>query len=747
MRAQLTVLVNTLITFLLILVVAAIPLVFTPLTTEFFEMPKLAFLTASTLLLLLLWSFSWILEGKVIFSRSPLDISLFLLLIIIIASTIFSSSREVSIYGNFPRLHGSAISFVIYILLFFVATSHLKNTLQIKTILYAYLTSTSIVAIVSLLSYFGIYPLANIFAFSKALNFNPSGSSFSASVLMILALPWLFAGVASLKDSQSLLPKIPAIVLATIFCITLALTADRLSLILAAFAISLTIYTVYKKKLGALEPLLLIPIVAGIVIFLIGWVPLGNKINPLVDFRLNFPREIQLPLVTSWQVSASSFRDNPFLGSGPSTYLFDFSAYKPLNHNSSRFWNVRFDSSFNEFFQTLATLGGLGLAALIFLGIAIIVFASRNLGSENILQSSLSISAILVVLFLLIHTTTVVSIVASLIVLAVLMGLSKHSGKVEEVSLGIKTSRSADSSLIAGDALPLILFLPILFLVIYSFWNMASLFQADFYHRLALNSASIRGLDTYNYLVKAESLNPKVDLYRTDLAQTNFALANAIASSKGPTESSPGGSLTDQDKRNIQQLLSQAINEARVAVTLSPRNPQNFEILASIYRQISGVAQNAIDFSLDAYGRAIERDPRNPILRVNVGGIYYSIKNYDLAIRFFTDAINLKPDYANAYYNLSVTLRDKGDLKAAELTAERVLTLINPSSGDYKLAADYLADLKSRIATGSSEQSEISAPAGVDTSALQKKELPKVLDEKLKNKPEKISTPEAVKKE
>lgn len=189
--------------------------------------------------------------------------------------------------------------------------------------------------------------------------------------------------------------------------------------------------------------------------------------------------------------------------------------------------------------------------------------------------------------------------------------------------------------------------------------------------------------------------------------------------------------------------MQQSINEVRVAVALNPRNVVNWEVMGNIYRQISGVAQNALQFALDSYGRAIQLDPLNPILRLNVGGIYYSIRNYDLAIRFFSDSVNLKPDFANAHYNLSVALRDKGNLEEAQVFAERTVALVDPSSPDYKLAADYLSDLKARIATGSAQASQIKAPAAGETGPLQRRQQPVL------NLPEKqdIATPPAVKRE
>ena len=299
-------------------------------------------------------------------------------------------------------------------------------------------------------------------------------------------------------------------------------------------------------------------------------------------------------------------------------------------------------------------------------------------------------------------------------------------------------SNRSQTETIRIEALPSILLTVFAALVLGAFFFGGKFVLADYHHRLALNAVSKNnGLLAYNELVIAEKLNSVNDLYRTDLAQINFALANSIASAKGPTESSPSGSLTDQDKQNIQVLLQQSINEGKTATILNPKSAINWEILALLYRQVAGVAQNALLFSLDAYGKAIFQDPFNPQLRLNVGGTYYAVKAYDLAIRFFTDSINLKPDFANGYYNLSVALRDKGDMPSALQAAEKVVELVDKNSSDYKIATDYLADLKTKAGVPSEP------PAATTSGALQDEKLPKITD---LGKPEKISTPAAIKK-
>ena len=209
---------------------------------------------------------------------------------------------------------------------------------------------------------------------------------------------------------------------------------------------------------------------------------------------------------------------------------------------------------------------------------------------------------------------------------------------------------------------------------------------------------------------------------------------------------------TPPDKQTIQTLIAQAINEGRASVVLSPRSSRNWEVLALIYRNITGVAENSLTFALDAYGRAIQMDPFNPALRVNVGSIYYMAQNYDLAVRFYTDSINLKPDYINGYYNLAVALRDKGDLQNAQLVAEQAVALLRKDLNseennrasellkqtwvrDYNTASELLNEIRTKIDTGTEDQSD---------TALQNPNLPSIDVPNLDNPPETTTPPEVV---
>jgi tetratricopeptide (TPR) repeat protein/O-antigen ligase len=730
---------NVLIRFGVLILAVTTPFFFWTETTESFETPKFLILLVFTLLLLLLWSVKFLLEGKVRIIRTPLDLTLLLLLVAVIISTFIAPVRWTAILGSLPRVNGSAATWVTYILFYFLLVSNLRSVKEIKQIIYILVVGGVVLAVLGIMQFCGVFLP---FSFAQDYGFTPTGSTFSTTALLTLLVPVLMQSVLVGKVQT----KATSAAILTLFIMAIALLAPLSVQIITVVVVLLSLlFTPHFQNNKALS-LVLVPVGIGILIAVFSHLALGTPSkNLLYNQAQKFPREVQLPFASSWQISISAFRDAPFFGTGPASYQTDFTIYKPLSFNNEKFWNVRFDQGYNEYLNDLATLGAVGLLAILIFAAVFISQAVRVLSRHrDEIGSALALSGITFFLLLAVHPATVVVWVVGLIILAGLM--ISHDDLTEELHLAVAAFRSSSSQL-RFDILPVILLVFVIALVVGGLFFTGKFALADYYHRQGLVAYSQgQALPAYNNLVKAEQLNPYVEIYHTRLAQTNFAIANAIAAAKGPSESSPGGSLTDKDKQDIQTFLSQSINEGRVAVAINPRSATDWEVLGAIYRQISGVAQNALAFSLDAYGRAIQLDPLNPLLRLNAGGIYYSAKSYDNAVRFFTDTVQLKPDYANAWYNLAIALRDKGDLTNAVAAAERTVSLVDAKSKDYEVASQLLADLRSKTATGSANAqsgSQLTPAATQDNSALEKEGLPKVLN---LPKPENVATPPAVKK-
>lgn len=762
----------------LVIVLTSSLFLFANLTTDLYETPKFLLLLIFTGVMLILLTIKYTIQNKVVFIRTPLDIPLLLILVVAIISTFLSSSSYVSALGNQARVFGSLASWATLVVFYFLLTNNLRSHKDIRFIFYISLFLGGVLSVLSLLSYFGIKYLPAPLA--QGQNFTPTGLSFSTAAILALLLPiplleilgdkgdrgnWVDLGLRKITNFIGLMTsKLVNSLLLALFGVTIALTGDLASIVGAILALALALLITKPSYKNLNLVFVVIPVALVVLVAALSLVPpIGGAKNPLYDLSHSYPREIQLDFISSWKVSVSSFRDHPIWGTGPATFLFNFTNYKPIEFNSSKYWNIRFDTAFNEYLQALGTLGGLGLLGLLSLSAMFISSAWKTLARhyyrhpalDDSLSVALAISGITFFVILAFHAGTLPIWIVGLLVLAALMvlnltyaapppNLPTSDSSVKQVLLkiaSVTTNQQSSEETIRIEALPGVLLIISLGITLFSFFLAGKFALADYHHRLALNAiAKNDGLTAYNGLVEAEKLNALSDLYRTDLAQVNFALANAIALSKGPTAEAPAGSLTDQDKQNIQVLLQQSINEGRTAVALNPRSAINWEILATLYRQIAGVAENALLFSLDSYGRAIFQDPLNPNLRLSVGGTYYAIKNYDLAIRFFTDAINLKPDFANGYYNLSVALRDKGDLNAALQAGEKLLQIVDASSDDYKVATNYVDDLKNRISPPTPPQ----PPAAETSGALQEDKLPKVVN--VGQPPAKIATPSAVKK-
>lgn len=746
---------------------------FANVTTEFYDTPKFIALIVFIFVMLILSTLKYITEGKIVLTITPLDLPLLLVVIVAFISTFTSNSYYISLLGSAPKVYGSLIGIVAAVLFYYLLVNNLKSVKDIKPFLYTLMGGGMVLSVLALLSYFGIKVLP--FAWTQGLNFTPTGSSFSTAAVLVLLIP--FTLISIFRSNNPVVKLVHSLIL-TLFGVVIVLIGTKSVIASAAVAVILTSIfsrSSFRKSGGrgfehnsSLISLIVPVLVIGIVA-LFSFVKLpGNLSNNLLYNQAQaFPREVQLGFDTSWNVSISAFRDAPLWGTGPATYLFNFTTYKPVAFNTTPYWNVNFDQPFNEYLLVLATLGAVGLVALLIVTFVYISLALRALSNKSEssvnehgfdlnqivanrndeIKPALAVSGIVFFVILALHVSTLVLFIIGLAILASFFAVNQNFTKTVHIRLGAIKASSADSGF-TFDVLPVILIIVMIAFAGVGSYYLVKFVTADIHHRQALVAvANNNAIEAYNQLVKAETFNPYNDLYRTDLAQTNFAIANAIASAKGPTPSSPSGSLTDQDKSNIQQFLQQSIAEGRNSVVISPRSSNNWQILGSIYRQISGVAQNATQFSLDAYGRAIQRDPLNPALRLTVGGIYYSAKNYDMAIRFFTDAINLKPDYANGYYNLSIALRDKGNLQEAQAVAEQLVSILqkDTESQDYKTASQYLSDLKSRISTGSAQQSGISIQEEEEEGLFDKKDLPDVVDIDLP-KPQDIASPSAVKK-
>jgi len=378
------------------------------------------------------------------------------------------------------------------------------------------------------------------------------------------------------------------------------------------------------------------------------------------------PQALVFPsLQTSWEIVIETLKASPVWGAGPDNYVSAFNAFRSITYNQTSLWLARFSTAGNFYFTLITELGFAGLAAISVLLIGIYRTVVTGLKQKN---WDIVPLAILVILFALFPSAPVL--------VFLLMAFLAIFSKSEEKSVSLATTR-VPSAIIAAPILIAIIALGV-------FGTKAVRAELTFKKSLtALTNNDAK--NTYDLMVKAVSQNPYVDRYHASLAQVEMAIATSIASNKD---------LTDTDRANITQLISQAINEGKATVTLNPGRSGNWEILAQIYGNIMPFAQGADQFAIQTYTQAVALDPINPNLRIALGGIYYSLGRYDEAIDAFKLAVMTKSDYANAHYNLAIAYREKKNFDGAIAEMNNVLALVVKDSPDYTLAQTTLKDLE-----------------------------------------------------
>lgn len=440
-----------------------------------------------------------------------------------------------------------------------------------------------------------------------------------------------------------------------------------------------TLFWAFKTKAGAEKILLFLAsslqILASILIIYL-------FINKTIQF-------IYLPPQYGWQICVEGFKTlrTALLGVGPGNFLSAFSRFRPVGLNNTDVWTAKFRANSNEYFNLLSTVGLLGLGAYILL-------IWQSLKKEN--WRGLLIKK---VLFIILATSFIIQLLIPanvliwfIIFLAIgLLQVLKRPAQAEIAEVHqIKAKPAVWGTCGVFSVLALAVF-----------YLQGRAWAADYYFRKSLLAAQEnRGIDTYNLQIKAIKLNPFVEGYRITYSNTNFALANSLATK---------ADLSDQDRANISQLISQSIREAKATINLNPQISSYWVNLASIYRNIINVAQGADQWAIAAYREAVRTDPTNPLLRVDFGGLFYALEDYDQALEQFKIAVNLKPDYANGYYNLAAAYRKKEEWQKAFQNMQLAVNLVPVDSPDRSRVMEELEELKAKLPTPPQEATRAGA--------------------------------------
>lgn len=445
-------------------------------------------------------------------------------------------------------------------------------------------------------------------------------------------------------------------------------------------------YYLTTKKCPKLTLVSVVILLGSLVIY--GWTLLPGK-----STSINLPS-----YAASWSVALDSLRSPraAMIGVGPANYIYAYERFKPLWVNAEENWAINYDQAANVPLTVISTMGLIGLAAW-----AILAIATLNLRKKITKQYAPLVYMIAVMLLLQILLPANIIMLALLGLTVAILGASEKNRlpilQFKSLSAKMTTQRQIETSTPAYFTEKSVVSLnpfkvvSILLLVgtLFVCYLAGRSYAAEFYSFKASQAIIANdAVKTYELQAKATQLNPYLDRLRRQYATTNALIAIALSNRTDADE---------QDMQQIADLHQQAIREARAATLLNPNNSLNWLALAQIYEQIVGVSDEALQWAIQGYLSAIETDPTNPNLRIALGGLLLSQESYAQAQSVFRSAIDIKPDFANSYFNFAVASEGLGQLDESKAGYQQVLALLDPDNEDYAMVNERLAAVEKLI--------------------------------------------------
>ncbi|MCK4636119.1 MAG: hypothetical protein KAT32_04615 [Candidatus Moranbacteria bacterium] len=646
-----------------------LPLFFLNLTYQGINFEKQYFFYLWTFIGIVAWGAKSIVKGSVTIRRTPLDFSLLAFLIIYGLSTIFSIDRYHSFFGFFSSPVQGFVSVVIMILAYYLIIMNI-NYSRAKILLTTVIITGSFV---SLWFFFDI--LKNAISpqvFSKIpLNF--IGISFSSlatylgmMIMLLLIAPSLINSIKNDFFKKILNSSIFLILAINIFNISTLF--DYVRWIPFLISISILLVFILGRVINFSQKMLYVSggtFLLLITLFIIGKPIFESEILPQEYFG-HYDYEL------IWQITKNSIKNNPILGSGPSTYGYDFSLFSP--HSTG----IRFYSS-RGLFESLATVGILGCISIIVVILTYIgsfVHMLNKYGGKNKIISLGLFVAVVNIIF----TATAWNLDGGLIIFGVLL---------TALSIRIVQKESNSESLIKTFSLKAspqyALMHSFLFLVgvtgiIFGFVTFSKMFLVDLNAGKTIRAQQQGKLaEGLKYFRKINESIHKEGRYYTIGAQYSLLLANK--------------SFPENDKQAVQHI-NNAVQQALLGVQMMPNDVFANEVAGFIYE--SGwqyISHNALEESRNFYKKSSELEPENPFFYLSLGKIDFIearsieateenfefrkglVKNAQDLFELAKSKFSLSNQHAPVYYYLSTTNEFLGEIDEAIKNMEKAVEI------------------------------------------------------------------------
>lgn len=704
--------------------------VFTPLvmfhrTSELFEFNKMLVIYLMTGIIASAWIARMLIAKQIILRNTVLLLPVLLFFASQVLSTIFSIDIQTSLFGYYGRFNGGLLSIAAYIILVLGFISNVDTSTRrtvrttVEKLLLVSLITSVLVMLWGLPSRFGYDPTCLVF--TGNLNVDCWTAQFQPTIRMFSTLGqpnWLGAYLAihifiALYFFFRYTDKIKLILIGCYLAagMTTILFSRSRSALLAVFVGTVLTAGYIALRRNRLGKSLVKKLTASALLILIPILLLGSGI-PQADRFIHIPeyfmseQEVQESTETApvsfeqditgsgeirqivWQGAYNLGLEFPVFGTGVETFAYSYNFLRPRDHNATTEWDFVYNKAHNEFFNYFATTGIIGLGTYLLL-IAIVLYQYSHIlrGTLNEKDEPLifflltAFMTILVTNFLGFSTTTIqlfFYLIPAWVVLVI------YSPSIKKYAHMLTVHDSDYKKLIPSG---IIILVSVIYIVLY--------LRADMYYARAdgMRQAQ-RYAEALEGYYRAFSIR-KEHVYADKISQTlaQIALIKKLSGQQEGVPQCPDRNGTVSSCIDLSEFY------ADYAIAHSSKNAFYYRTKARntfIFYQITGDEAyfNEAARTITQARALAPTDPRYPYLRA-----LFELGKYELTsnpseqdktnleafgVGTAQFAIELKNDYADAYYILGLVQKELGNRDAARKAFTTIVEELNPNHEEAK---------------------------------------------------------------
>lgn len=571
-------------------------------------------LSISVLVLLILWVIKCLTEKKIFLPWNKLSLMVLVVIVILGISTIFSIAPWQSFWG-FGVNQAAFWDFLLFAIIFFFVAGFLTDKKDIAIITNIIMGSSVLTALVFLCqTWFKILP----WEATRVAGWSSLESPYLLSLFSVCIIGLIIQNGGSSKNKENrkwirvltLLFLIITVILNFMVVVVVGYWLAWLGLIFFAL-IALILNVTHNLS----EPkILFLPMLFLIIslFFLIA--------RPTLPINFPLPAEVTLNYHTTLNIGVQTVKEGikeSLIGTGPSTFGYQYNLYRLQQLNTTDFWPIRFNQGRSAFISLLTTSGILGiLGLLVFFAVA--VWQGVKSISKN--GNAKFFSGFLYLIFLwFIYPANLFLGFFLFLLLGLWAAVAQPLNQtVSQEGRGRNIGQCKELALI-GD--PFRVFSSILVLVVVlsftlsGLWSVSKNYVAQLIYLKGIQISRNDIDQAIKYMARAAALNAQ-DFYLRGLSEAYLVKANNVLLDKN---------LSQSDKTAaFQQNVQVAITAAQLAKQKNPADSFNWFGLGLVYENLVPLLDGAEESAVAHYKHAMTLDPQNPQIPFQIGRVYYT---------------------------------------------------------------------------------------------------------------------------